>query len=174
MISSDWKTIWSSLGIDEDLISACKLPLCEDADHLVSAGLDIFNREQFVTSSTLTCWSKMQSAAAEEDITLAIVSAFRSVEYQYELIRNKLAQGQLIHNIVQVNAIPGFSEHHTGKAIDIGTDDCDPLTEEFDTTPAFQWLTANAHLFEFTMSYPKNNATNIIYEPWHWMCRPAD
>jgi D-alanyl-D-alanine carboxypeptidase len=174
VIPTDWQAIWSTLGIDKDLVSACKLSLCEDANQLVSAGMDIFNREQFVTPSTLQCWLKMQSAAAEEDITLSIVSAFRSVEYQCELIRNKLTQGQLIQDIVQVNAIPGFSEHHTGKAIDISTDSCDPLTEEFDKTPAFQWLTENAHLFEFVMSYPKNNSHNIIYEPWHWMCRPAD
>ncbi len=173
MTTPDWQDIWSALGIDSELVSACQLPLCKDASHLVSAGLDVFDREQFVTRTTLTCWQKMKSAAANDDINLSIVSAFRSVDYQCELIKAKLAKGQLIHEIVQVNAIPGFSEHHTGKAIDITTDDCEPLNEDFDKTSAFQWLSENAHQFGFVMSYPKNNPYKIIYEPWHWMCQEA-
>jgi D-alanyl-D-alanine carboxypeptidase len=174
VIKAEWQAIWSTLGIDNKLVSNCHLHLCEEAEHLVSAGLDVFDREQLVTSSTLSCWQEMKSAAANDNIELSIVSAFRSIEYQRQLISNKLAKGQLIHDIVQVNAIPGFSEHHTGKAIDITTADCKPLSEAFDETKAFQWLTDHAVDFDFVMSYPKNNPHNIIYEPWHWMCHQAD
>ena len=174
MITLEWNAIWSSLGISDDLVSACQLPLCEDANHLVSAGTDVYDREQYVTEQTLGCWLEMCSAAAAESINLEIVSAFRSIDYQCELIKNKLARGQSIDDILMVNAIPGFSEHHTGRAIDITTNSCEPLSEGFDETPAFHWLTKNAHIFHFIMSYPKDNPYNIIYEPWHWMCQQAD
>ncbi|HIB92569.1 TPA: D-alanyl-D-alanine carboxypeptidase family protein [Candidatus Poribacteria bacterium] len=137
---------------------------------LVSAGLDIFDREQFVTPTTLSCWSKMLSAARREHIELALVSAFRSVDYQCRLIREKLEKGLDIVDIVRVNAIPGFSEHHTGRAIDITTSGCKPLSIDFDQTLAFEWLISNAGEFNFSMSYAKNNSLGIDYEPWHWAC----
>jgi D-alanyl-D-alanine carboxypeptidase len=174
MKRADWNALWSDLGIPEGLVSACKLTLHEDATDLVSAGMDVFDREQFVTSNTLRCWLAMKSAAESDDISLSIVSAFRSVEYQCELIRNKLLKNQVVEEILKVNAMPGFSEHHSGRAIDIATVDCEPLSESFDETAAFQWLTENASRFDFVMSYPKDNPYNIIYEPWHWICQQTD
>jgi D-alanyl-D-alanine carboxypeptidase len=97
-----------------------------------------------------------------------LVSGFRSVDYQAGLIRTKLDRGQAIEAILQVNAAPGFSEHHTGQAVDIATPGSRPLTEEFEDTPAFEWLTREADRFGFSMSYPRNNPFGLIYEPWHW------
>ena len=171
MSTPTWDEIWLELGISSDLLSNCRLPLQEEATGLVTAGLDVFEREQFVTPQTLACWQKMRSAAEKDGVTLLIVSAYRSVDYQCQLIRDKLSKGQSIKDIVQVSAIPGFSEHHTGRAIDITTDDCKPLEEEFDKTMAFEWLESNASNFDFVMSYPKDNPFKIIYEPWHWACQ---
>ncbi len=174
MSTRNWDEIWVELGINSDLVDACKLPLHEEAIKLVSVGVDIFDREQFVTATTLNCWQKMKSAAQKDDIELAIVSAFRSVDYQCQLIRDKLEKGQDIQDVVKVNAIPGFSEHHTGRAIDITTHDCTPLSQDFDKTPAFEWLNSHAGEFHFAMSYPKDNIFNIDYEPWHWACQKLD
>ncbi len=69
-------------------------------------------------------------------------------------------------------APPGFSEHHTGNAIDIGTYRIENLQEEFESTKAFNSLKENAHLFNFYMSYPKYNQYGFIYEPWHWCYTP--
>lgn len=170
MNSTKFGEIWAELGIKSDVLEACKLSLCEEAITLVSAGPDVFDREQFVTPSTLSCWNKMQSAARKDNIELALVSAFRSVEYQCQLIRDKLEKGQDINDIVKVNAIPGFSEHHTGRAIDVTTTNCEPLSVDFDQTEAYSWLTTHAHEFNFRMSYPKHNSLGIDYEPWHWAC----
>ncbi len=170
MNSSDWNKIWSKLGIGKELVEACTLPLQDNAVDLVSAGTDATGREQFVTPMTLQCWQEMEAAAGSDGIGLLIVSAYRSVEYQCQLIQNKLDKGQQIDDIVKVNAIPGFSEHHSGCAIDITTDECEPLTEAFDQTSAFRWLEQNAAGFRFAMTYPRDNSYNIIYEPWHWAC----
>lgn len=165
-----WAKIWDNLNINEQLVDACKLPLQQEAVDLVSAGVDIYDREQLMTPSTLTCWVAMRDAAAQEEIQLSLVSAFRSVDYQCQIIQTKLNKGLLIEDITRVSAIPGFSEHHTGRALDLTTNECKTLEEEFDQTPAFHWLTRHADAFQFSMPYPRNNRFNMIYEPWHWTC----
>ena len=110
----------------------------------------------------------MQAHAAKDGIALHMVSAFRSVEYQVSLFKEKLSQGQHINDILRVNAAPGYSQHHSGRAIDIATDDDDPLCESFERTPAFRWLGEHANAYHFILSYPRNNKWGICYEPWHW------
>ncbi len=105
------------------------------------------------------------------EIELLLVSAFRSVDYQRSIFDRKLAQGVPLDDILRVNAAPGYSEHHTGRAVDIATRGCPPLTEAFETTDAFEWLTRNAGRFGFEMSYPRDNPYGIAYEPWHWAMR---
>jgi D-alanyl-D-alanine carboxypeptidase len=97
-----------------------------------------------------------------------IVSGYRDFEYQASLIRKKLNAGQALGDILAVNAAPGFSEHHTGRAIDIASPGSRPLTEEFEASEAFAWLEQNAAIYGFSMSYPRDNPQGFIYEPWHW------
>jgi D-alanyl-D-alanine carboxypeptidase len=123
---------------------------------------------QRLTPRTAREWTAMQSAAADEGVTLLIVSGFRSIDYQARLIRKKLNAGQSVSEILTVNAAPGHSEHHTGRAIDIATPGSRPLTEEFEDSAAFRWLEKNAAKYGFSMSYPRNNRAGFVYEPWHW------
>ena len=102
---------------------------------------------------------------------LLLVSAFRSIARQHEIVAAKLARGQQLDAILQVSAAPGFSEHHTGRAVDIGTPDSPALEEVFEQTPAFAWLQANAACFGFVLSFPRGNACGYLYEPWHWCYR---
>ncbi|HEY4990089.1 MAG TPA: D-alanyl-D-alanine carboxypeptidase family protein, partial [Opitutaceae bacterium] len=74
----------------------------------------------------------------------------------------------------KVNAAPGYSEHHTGRAVDIGVPDEPPLEEGFALTQAFSWLTAHAREFGFALSYACGNPQGIAYEPWHWLYADAD
>ena len=113
----------------------------------------------------------MQAAAATDGISLLLVSGFRSIDYQARLFRKKIDAGQSLGDILAVNAAPGFSEHHTGRAIDIATPGSRPLTEEFEQSEAFQWLSGHAGQFGFSMSYPRDNAAGFVFEPWHWSFR---
>jgi D-alanyl-D-alanine carboxypeptidase len=160
-----------SLGISADYADNCRLPLHMEATELCECEADIFGRTQLLTPEALACWQRMKKAAAADGINLLIVSAFRSIDYQCELIRSKLEKGLTIEQILTVNAAPGYSEHHSGRALDLTTDDCKPLDEEFENTPAFTWLTRNASKYSFYLSYPRDSATGIIYEPWHWACQ---
>ena len=159
-----------SLGIPEDYERQYKLWMQIEADEadLVSAGLDVFNREQFLLSDVEKRWRIMRKAAQRDFIEISLVSCFRSVDYQKSLIQNKLDKGLSIDEILIVSAAPGHSEHHTGKAIDLGTSGYEHLTEEFEGSEAFSWLMSHGEKYGFTMSYPKNNASGIAYEPWHW------
>jgi len=94
----------------------------------------------------------MLATAEYDGVVLLAVSGFRSFEYQRKIIERKLAAGLTIEQIIRVSALPGFSEHHTGRAIDIGTPGCPPVTEEFEQTPAFDWLTRRGQDFGFWMT----------------------
>lgn len=139
-----------------------------EAAELVSIGQDVYGREQRLTPRTARAWAAMQAAAKNDGETLQLVSAFRSVDYQRQIIERKRAAGQSWEQILRVSALPGYSEHHTGRTIDLTTPECEPLTEAFEQTTAFGWLSRRAAEFGFTMTYPRNNPFGIAYEPWHW------
>lgn len=135
---------------------------------LQEAGPDYYGRPQQLYPPALDAWKAMQAAAAVDGVVLHLISAFRSVDYQYALIRRKLDEGRSLEEIMRVNALPGYSEHHTGRAVDLGTEHCPALEEEFEGTPAFRWLDRHAADFGFHLSYPRDNALGVAYEPWHW------
>ena len=62
------------------------------------------------------------------------------IERQTEIIQKKLDSGQRISDILSVNAVPGYSERHFGRALDLNTAGCKPVTEMFEATDAFNWL----------------------------------
>ncbi|ELR96337.1 D-alanyl-D-alanine carboxypeptidase family protein [Gloeocapsa sp. PCC 73106] len=114
---------------------------------------------------------EMQADAASEGIILVPVSGFRSISEQEHLFFEvKAERGEVTTKRAEVSAPPGYSEHHTGYAIDIG-DGKVPATHvkgDFAQTPAFKWLQANAARYSFELSFPENNPQGINYEPWHW------
>lgn len=162
----------AELGIPGDYAERTGLPLYIEADILADAGRDMFGRDQRLTPPALLGWQRMQRAARDDGVALLLVSAYRSVNYQADLISRKLASGRTLDDILAVNAAPGFSEHHTGRAIDIATPDSTPLEVEFEETSAYRWLERNAGRFGFQLSYPRDCPSAISYEPWHWCFQP--
>jgi D-alanyl-D-alanine carboxypeptidase len=157
------------LNVPASYLAQRRWLLQHECADLVSIGLDRFGREQRLERRAAGVWQAMVEAANNDGIVLLAISGFRSFDYQRKIIERKLASGLTIDRIICVNAPPGFSEHHTGRAIDIGTPGSPPVTEEFEQTLAFDWLTRRAGEFGFRMTYPKNNVFGVIYEPWHWM-----
>jgi D-alanyl-D-alanine carboxypeptidase len=113
-------------------------------------------------------WERMRDAAKEQGVQLDMVSAFRSIKRQSEIVERKRKRGLSEEDIFKVSARPGYSEHHTGKAIDLTTPGFLTLEEEFEKSEAFKWLMKNGNNFGFHLSYPRDNKYGIIYEPWHW------
>src|SRR5215471_7685888 len=163
----------AKLGITAAVIRRRKLPLCAEPGKLVVVEIGGRRRKHRLTPDAARAWKKMKAAARKDGIGLKIVSAFRSFERQVEIIRRKIAEGQSVRRILAFSAPPGYSEHHTGCAVDIGTEGCDELEEIFEQSPAFAWLTENASRYGYFMSYPRGNKYGYRYEPWHWMYRKA-
>ncbi len=156
------------LGIPADYGQEGIPPFFQEASELVEVGPNLVGRMQSLVPLAAARWQQMVAAASCDGIRMLIVSGFRSFDYQAELIRNKLGAGQVIGDILTVNAAPGFSQHHTGAAVDIASPGSRPLTEEFEESAAFVWLNAHAADYGFSMTYPRKNRWGFIYEPWHW------
>lgn len=162
-----------ALGIPRDYGRERDLRLLREPHDLMCIGSDIHARSQWLTPRAARAFSRMRAAAATDRITLQIVSAFRSADYQLGIIKRKLERGQSIADILRVSAAPGYSEHHSGRVVDLSTPGFAELEEEFESSPAFAWLSAHAPQFGFTLSYPRDNPHGIAYEPWHWCWRAA-
>ena len=113
----------------------------------------------------------LQSAAAADGVEIRVLSAFRSIALQKRLFFDvKSERNQSAVERARVSAPPGFSEHSTGYAVDLG-DGRDPaanLSTAFERTAAYAWLKANANRFHFHLSFPQGNRQGVSYEPWHW------
>ena len=113
----------------------------------------------------------MQAAAHADGVDIRVLSAFRSIALQKHIffeVKSERNQSALERS--RVSAPPGFSEHSTGYAVDLG-DGRNPgtnLSASFERTPAFAWLKANANRFHFALSFPQGNRQRVSYEPWHW------
>jgi D-alanyl-D-alanine carboxypeptidase len=113
----------------------------------------------------------MSAAAGKEGVILVPISGFRSIDDQKHLFFDvKAERGQVTTERAEVSAPPGYSEHHTGYAVDIGDGNTPAtnLSPDFENTAAFKWLEKNAPYYSFEISFPKNNPQGVSYEPWHW------
>lgn len=125
----------------------------------------------FLRPDAAASFEAMQRAAAEDGISLILLSGFRSLEEQRKLFFEvKADRNQTASDRAKVSAPPGYSEHSTGYAIDIG-DGRNPganLSPSFVQTPAYNWLQKHAARYQYTLSFPKGNSQGVSFEPWHW------
>jgi len=113
---------------------------------------------------------EMREEAKKDGIYLVFLSGYRSINLQNDIFYSlKSIRNQEAAERARVSAPPGYSEHSTGFAIDIG-DASQRETDfeiDFENTNAFRWLIKNAARFHFKLSFNKDNKY-IDYEPWHW------
>jgi len=113
---------------------------------------------------------KMREEAKKDVIYLVFLSGYRSINLQNDIFYSlKSFRNQEAAERARVSAPPGYSEHSTGFAIDIGdaTQRDTDFETDFENTDAFRWLIKNAAKFHFKLSFNKDNKY-IDYEPWHW------
>lgn len=157
-----------ALGVPVDYGRARALPIVREPASLAFIGEDIQSRAQWLAPPAAAAFLRMRGQASRDSIVLQVVSAFRSAEYQLGILERKLERRLSMDEILRVSAAPGYSEHHSGRAIDLTTPGFTLLEEVFEQSDAFAWLTANAARFGFSLSYPRGNPHRIAYEPWHW------
>jgi D-alanyl-D-alanine carboxypeptidase len=113
----------------------------------------------------------MQRDAADSGVDLVVLSGYRSIPVQNDLFfAVKSERNQSARERAMVSAPPGFSEHSTGYAVDLGDGNAPDtnLSESFEQTAGFAWLQAHAARYHFSLSFPRGNAQGVSYEPWHW------
>jgi len=162
------ESVLASLAISPNAFAGRALTLCQEPEILVIAEIGPGGSEHLLVPAAADAWRAMRAAALADGMELRIVSAFRGLDRQAEIVRRKLARGLSLEEILAVSAPPGYSEHHTGRAVDVGMDGAAQLELGFGQTPAFRWLSENANSFSFFLSFPAGNPHGFVYEPWHW------
>ena len=121
----------------------------------------IINKEAY------EAYINMKNDIQKENMNIRIISAYRSYDYQEKLYNNYLKyESQKV--VDTYSARPGYSEHHTGLAIDI--DNGVVNFNKFYLTKEFNWMQNNAYKYGFILRYPegKERITGYKYEPWHY------
>jgi D-alanyl-D-alanine carboxypeptidase-like protein/S-layer family protein len=118
-------------------------------------------------------WTALRNAAAADGISMRLTSAYRSVSRQAELFRSLLlgTTDAAIDATLGIVAPPGYSRHHTGYTIDLGSEG--KVLDAFITTAAHEWLSANnfenAKRYGWIPSYPEGAVlAGPDPEPWEY------
>lgn len=110
-------------------------------------------------------FKEMYNAARKDGLGLVINSAYRSYEQQDELCdAYRLLYGD--DYVIKYVALPGFSEHQTGLAFDIGS----TSSNIFANSKEYEWMLDNAHKYGFILRFSKSGqaVTGFRSEPWHY------
>lgn len=107
-----------------------------------------------------------------------VTSAYRSYTYQYDLFEKYvkkqtdagMSREEAEAEVSKISARPGTSEHQSGLCVDFMTSNMTSLSNEFENSSAFAWLSKNAHKYGFILRYPKDKTevTSYNYESWHY------
>lgn len=167
-----------------------KIKYAED-ERFAKIPVTVANKEgMYLRKEALEAFQKMRKAAAEDVITLKIMSAARSFDHQKRIWEgkwngNRLVEGKNIKTafpdpaeraryIMKYSSMPGTSRHHWGTDIDINS-----FSPEYFNSgrgqKEYQWLVDNAHRFGFCQTYTekgKERPHGYEEEKWHWTYMP--
>lgn len=117
------------------------------------------------TKVAVEAFKKMAVAAEGEGLGLVVNSSYRSFQEQEELCNyyRNLYGDNYVNKYV---ALPGFSEHQTGLAFDIGS----TTSSIFANSNEYKWMLDNAYKYGFVLRFPKSgeSITGFRNEPWHY------
>lgn len=153
-----------------NLILANKLNYLGDyiPDNLVKVDSDYYMQgEVMLQAEAYKYLKEMFDAAREEKMYFYISTAYRSFDFQTALYNSYLAYDSQ-EMVDTYSSRPGFSDHQTGLACDIGK--VGYKFSSFTDTPECKWLHENAYKYGFILRYPegKENITKYDYESWHF------
>lgn len=135
-------------------------------DDLVEFDQEYCNDEvQEGNREAVVAFKNMYEAAKKEGLGLVINSSYRSYQDQ-ENICNTFKDLYGEGYVTKYVALPGFSEHQTGLAFDIGS----TSSKVFAESKEYEWMKENAYKYGFILRFTKSNAyiTGFRSEPWHY------
>ena len=125
------------------------------------------NDNKFLRKEAKEAFEKLEKDARKKILSIKIVSAYRSYNYQKTLFKNYTKEYSKKYAL-KCSAKAGHSEHQTGLAIDVMGPNKD--YNLFEETKEFKWMKENAYKYGFILRYPKDkeHITGFKYEPWHY------
>ena len=128
-----------------------------------------WQRWEWAQPEVVTAWQQMAASARQDRVWLIVVSGWRSWETQAWLFERQTQKRGSPAQAARYSAPPGYSEHHTGYALDLSEGSApEDLSEAFAQSDAYRWLIRFGGDFGFELSYPENNPQGVAWEPWHW------
>ncbi len=126
--------------------------------------------KSYMRKEAASALEKMFAAAEADGLYLFAVSGYRSYNRQEEILAAGAAASGKEEALKSI-APPGMSEHQSGLAMDISSENNGfELNEAFESTEEGKWLKEHAYEYGFILRYPKGkeHITQYIYEPWHF------
>lgn len=123
-----------------------------------------------INGTALDAFKRMQEDALKLNYSFDIESGYRGYDYQARVYK-EIAEEKGQDYALKCVAIPGYSEHQTGLALDIcvfrGKDAF--IDYDMEHLPETKWVHDNCYKYGFIIRYPKNKEeiTGYNYEPWH-------
>lgn len=118
-----------------------------------------------------SAFEEMSAEAKLSGINLKAFSTYRAFEYQVSLY-DRYVKKDGVEAADRYSARPGYSEHQTGLAFDIGEVNYEKhwASSSFGDTEAGKWVAANASRYGFILRYPKGkeDITGYMHESWHF------
>lgn len=128
-----------------------------------------FRKRSFNTVTVLQkSFYKMCEDAKQNNVYILVSAGYRSVSTQIKII-NKFINLEGRENAMKRCAPPGFSEHHTGLALDVCGGKMQDGEFVYDNECVYAWIKENSYKYGFMIKNPPNkeHITGTIYEPWH-------
>jgi len=132
-----------------------------------------FGREFQIEPETYRHFEQLRQALKKKGIQIELDSVYRSVARQKEIVA-EFTQKYGADYVKQYVAVPGYSEHHTGLAVDICLVVDGKVIDDNDEMIAQKEIFAQIHPllaeYGFILRYPqgKESITGYSYEPWHF------
>lgn len=124
--------------------------------------------QEALTKDAAESFEQMVADAAAQGLDIKAVSGFRDKQIQQELFDAQTQRKGSPEAAAKVSAPAGHSEHHTGLAVDVGTNANPSLDTSFANTAEYAWLEKNAGNYGYELSFPEDNSQGVSFEPWHW------
>ena len=128
-----------------------------------------------VEKEALEQFNKLKEDLHKEGVEIVLDSAYRSVKRQQDLWDEWSADPEKGPEYVKKYvAVPGYSEHHTGLAIDIAIEKDGKVIYDNDEMIAEKEIFAKIHSkladYGFILRYleGREDSTGYTYEPWHF------
>ena len=121
--------------------------------------------EAYLSKEAKEAYDKLCMASIDAGLSLSVNSAYRSYEDQQEIYDTYYSlYGQSY--VDKYVAIPGYSEHQTGLALDVKSKN----SNLFINSKEYSWMLDNAYKYGFVLRYPKDkeDITGYNFEAWHF------